>query len=75
MILGLLFITYLSAAEPQPSEVARQCFQVELDLYERVKGRLPTPDEADLIIDNCMGAYENARKKQETKNQKTRNFN
>lgn len=30
------------------------CFQTELDLFEQVRGRLPSPDEADLVIDACM---------------------
>ena len=30
------------------------CFQAEMDLFERVKGRLPNADEADLVIDACM---------------------
>lgn len=30
------------------------CFSQELDLFEKTKGRLPTDDEADLIIDYCV---------------------
>jgi hypothetical protein len=46
-----------------PAEDATECFQAELDLWEATKGRLPTDDEADLIIDMCMKkAYEEAKK-------------
>ena len=30
------------------------CFQTEVNLFEQVRGRLPSPDEADLFIDACM---------------------
>lgn len=34
-------------------DYAQNCFDQEMALFERVKGRLPTDDEADLIIDAC----------------------
>lgn len=47
-----------------PQEAATRCFQIELNLWESVRGRLPTDDEADLIVDVCMLKYEEAKNEQ-----------
>lgn len=62
-MISLLFFALTAFAEvpeyANVSRVAKQCFQNEVDLFEQIKGRLPTDDEADLIIDMCIKrAYE-----------------
>jgi hypothetical protein len=37
----------------QIRDYAQNCFDQEMDLFEHARGRLPTDDEADLIIDAC----------------------
>lgn len=46
-----------SQKKPSKSEqiraYAQSCFDRELELFESTKGRLPTDEEADYIIDAC----------------------
>lgn len=57
MILRLLLTAALTWAQSAPEVAVRKCFQIQVDFYEATKGRLPDPDEADLIVDLCMQQY------------------
>ena len=62
-LISVLLIANLWASDISPAErAALTCLQNEVDLYEARKGRLPTDDEADLIIDACMEKYNHVKK-------------
>ena len=63
IILLILLLPFKSNAESGPREKANECMARELDLWEANKGRLPTNNEADLIVDFCVKqAYVNEKK-------------
>lgn len=53
-MIKLLFFCALNWASEDPHTLAAQCLDHEVDLFESVKGRLPNPYEADLIVDMCV---------------------
>lgn len=65
MISILLAVTLTWAQSGSPANLALTCFQHELDLWEATRGRLPSADEADLIVDMCMEKYDAKVKNQE----------
>lgn len=51
---ALLLVSCLALANSNISKTAQICMEQELDMWEQERGRLPTADEADLIIDMCV---------------------
>ncbi len=64
-----LLLSLPTYAAPQPK--VANCFTYEVDLYVATKGRLPTDDEADLLIDFCMAKWEHKREQREEESKDT----
>jgi len=60
-LLLMAALTWASQSE-SASWVALKCFQLKVDQFEAAFGRLPDPDEADLLIDKCMIEYDERKK-------------
>lgn len=70
-MISLLLMAALTWAQNEtPERAALTCFQHELDLYEARHGRLPSADQADLMIDYCMEKYSAKIKEQQEKKEK-----
>lgn len=50
----LLVSITVSGAPKDPGPIASDCLERELDLWEKQRGRLPTSEEADLLIEACV---------------------
>lgn len=68
MIFSLLISLAIAQDLPVVKTISSECLERELALWEKEKQRLPSPDEADLIIDMCVKqAYEQAKKNAKSK--------
>lgn len=64
LVIGSNAMAYETAYDRQPARKASKadiirdhgmrCGLAEMDAYERVKGRLPTDEEMDAILDACV---------------------
>jgi hypothetical protein len=56
MIINFILTATLSFswATQEPRTIASDCLERALDEWERERGRLPTSEEADLLIEACV---------------------